>query len=282
MRRRIKNIWGIVGAVSSGFVILANWTGRLSLKDDWNTYVVPLWRDQIWPMLTTDNLAWAVMVASLATLVWANFGDWLRAKSLAFLGMGAASDDQEREGASLQPRAGREPVNVGPEPQNAELDRKLAELAGRLGRTASREDLHKVRVELNELKESFAQGAEAYRVLEARAKIKFLEPMQASMTNQLARLVLNKEEVPNNKDLVRDWLSSKAMMAEDIVSQSASRLHAVGFAGNELMRSHLVEANSYTKEKVKFRQEPDFLDVPPEIKKHYHSCVMRLEMMSSE
>jgi hypothetical protein len=282
MRRRIKNIWGIVGAISSGLVIVANWTGRLSFKDDWNTYVVPLWRDRIWPLMTTDNLAWAAMVASLATLVWANFGDWLRAKGFAFLGMGTAPANKEREVAPTLDHGAGGTLNAGAEAQIAKLDRRLAELSARLGMMATREDLHKVRVELNELKESFAQGAEAYRVLEARAKIKFLEPMRTSMTKHLANLALDGQEAPSDEERARNWLWSKTSSAEAAISQAAHRLHAVGFDGIELMRTHLAGARSYTNEKPKFRQEPEFLNVPPEIKKHYHACIMRLELMQSE
>ena len=48
------------------------------------------------------------------------------------------------------------------------------------------------------------------------------------------------------------------------------------------MRIHHGEASSYVRSKAKFHREPDFLDVSPEIRMYYHSCMMRLDMMQGE
>ena len=133
------------------------------------------------------------MAASLATLVWANFGNWLRVKSVAFLGMGTSADDQERQNAAIQPRLGREPIEFGLGPQIAELDRKLAEVANRLGKAASRDDLKDVRAWIEKLEKPCEQGAKAFRVMEAKAQIQHLKRMQEVIDRRADGMLISRE-----------------------------------------------------------------------------------------
>jgi hypothetical protein len=146
----------------------------------------------------------------------------------------------------------------------------------------SQEDLDSIHISIRKLEETCAQGAEAFQVLETRAKIKYLERMQESVLKQAEELTVLEEGMPRDKDSAQDWLSSKSSLADSLVQHLAQRLQDVGFNGIELMQNHLSDANMYARSKAKFHSEPDFLDVSPELKMHYHSCMKRLDMMRTE
>src|SRR4051794_39472602 len=56
----------------------ADWMGRASFFGDVRDKAFPVVRDWIWPMMTTEHLAWTLFVAGLASLAWTHFGHWIK------------------------------------------------------------------------------------------------------------------------------------------------------------------------------------------------------------
>src|SRR3954452_6963662 len=91
MQERAKTItgWAATGGplLYWGFVKLDTLVGHLTFWDNVKEKALPLWRDEIAPMLTVNNLATLCFAGGIATLVWMHFGHWLTMRVRGAIGL---------------------------------------------------------------------------------------------------------------------------------------------------------------------------------------------------
>jgi hypothetical protein len=107
MRRRTENrlaaVVTICGGLYVAFIRLDMWVGHLTFWDNFKEKVVPIWRDWVWPMLTTEHLAWVCFLGGIASLLWVNLGNRIKAI------FGNATKDLGEAGEEfLSPRGGQQ------------------------------------------------------------------------------------------------------------------------------------------------------------------------------
>lgn len=133
MLARTKKLagWGAtVGPVIYwGFVKLDMWVGHLTFWDNVKDKVVPVWQDEILPLMTTDHLAWICFAGGICTLIWVHFGHQIASRFRASLGWpeGAASEPGPQQDAIASSASHSPSVFQGRPTQPPELeDERLA------------------------------------------------------------------------------------------------------------------------------------------------------------
>ena len=141
------------------------------------------------------------------------------------------------------------------------VEDNISAINSRLAATANKDDIASIHASIKYLQADCDKGAEAFRVLEARARLKYLARMQELLDLCDSRLTITSEDIPSDKKHVDHWLSNVLHGVDDLLSDAAKRLDDIGARGSETMTKHKGQSEDLTSERPQFSIDPEYLDI---------------------